>query len=46
MLLLTAASCKKNKTEEQLPPETHVGAFTFGFNVWQAHDKRDEISRW
>ena len=33
MLLLTATSCKKNKTEEQLPPETHVGAFTFGCKV-------------
>jgi hypothetical protein len=33
MLLLTVASCKKNKTEEQLPPETHEGKFTFGCKV-------------
>jgi hypothetical protein len=32
-LLLTSASCKKNKTEEQLPPETHEGKFTFGCKV-------------
>ncbi|MEQ1553969.1 MAG: hypothetical protein ABL929_07320 [Ferruginibacter sp.] len=34
--LLTANSCKKGKspvTEEQLPPETHIGAFTIGFKV-------------
>ncbi len=31
--MLTAASCKKNKTEEQLPPETHEGKFTFGCKV-------------
>ena len=32
-MLLTVAGCKKNKNEEQLPPETHVGAFTFGCKV-------------
>lgn len=34
--LLTASSCKKDKTpttEEQLPPETQTGAFTFGCKV-------------
>ena len=34
--MLTASSCKKDKspaTEEQLPPETQTGAFTFGCKV-------------
>src|SRR5438093_10794672 len=29
----TAPSCKKTNTEEQLPPETHEGKFTFGCKV-------------
>lgn len=33
LLLFTAASCRKNKTTEQLPPETHEGKFTIGFKV-------------
>ncbi len=33
LTISTAPGCKKNKTEEQLPPETHVGAFTFGCKV-------------
>ncbi|MEO9211310.1 MAG: hypothetical protein ABI208_09445 [Ginsengibacter sp.] len=33
VLLLTAASCKKNNITEQLPPETHEGKFTFGCKV-------------
>ncbi len=33
LIVTTAPGCKKNKTEEQLPPETHVGAFTFGCKV-------------
>lgn len=30
--MLVSASCKKNNTNK-LPPETHVGAFTFGCKV-------------
>jgi len=33
MTLLTSASCKKTTTQEQLPPETHEGKFTFGCKV-------------
>lgn len=32
VIITTAPGCKKT-TEEQLPPETHVGAFTFGCKV-------------
>ncbi len=32
VIIITASGCKKT-TEEQLPPETHVGAFTFGCKV-------------
>lgn len=33
LLILSASSCKKNKTAEQLPPETQGGKFTIGFKV-------------
>ena len=33
LLILSASSCKKNKTSEQLPPETRDGKFTFGCKV-------------
>jgi hypothetical protein len=33
MMLLTSASCKKTSTQQQLPPETHEGKFTFGCKV-------------
>lgn len=33
LTFLTAASCRKNNTEEQLPPETREGKFTFGCKV-------------
>ncbi len=33
LLILSASSCKKNKTTEQLPPETQEGKFTIGFKV-------------
>jgi hypothetical protein len=33
MTLLTSASCKKTSTQQQLPPETHEGKFTFGCKV-------------
>ena len=33
LLILSASSCKKNKTGEQLPPETQEGKFTIGFKV-------------
>lgn len=33
LLLFTTASCRKNKTNEKLPPETHEGKFTIGFKV-------------
>ena len=33
LTISTAPSCKKTNTEDQLPPETHVGAFTFGCKV-------------
>lgn len=32
-IITLSASCKKISTQEQLPPETHVGAFTFGCKV-------------
>ena len=32
-IVFTASSCKKTNTEEQLPPETHEGKFTFGCKV-------------
>ncbi len=32
VIIITASGCKKT-TQEQLPPETHVGAFTFGCKV-------------
>lgn len=33
LFILTAPGCKKTNTEEQLPPETHEGNFTFGCKV-------------
>lgn len=33
LLILSASSCKKNKTGEQLPPETQEGKFTIGFKM-------------
>ncbi len=33
ILLLTIPSCKKTNIEDQLPPETHEGNFTFGCKV-------------
>ena len=33
LIISTAPSCKKTNTKDQLPPETHVGAFTFGCKV-------------
>jgi hypothetical protein len=32
-LILTAGKCKKDKEEAQLPPETTIGAMTFGCKV-------------
>lgn len=33
LLIVLASGCKKNKTIEQLPPETQEGKFTFGCKV-------------